>query len=148
MTDSCLRRSAIESVATAYRHELEEYLDFRSNPHTIIGWCRKASMELATRLDTAGFTAIAIGTSYMHVPDSYPDLFRETFEHTEHFLDDFDGTWMHWVVLADGWVVDVTSDQFHLGEPDSARADPVVVVELGDTRYSLGCEGSQPAFSM
>ena len=130
----------IRDIAVSYREELEQYLDFADNPHAVMGMCRTASHELCILLEKSGFTATAVFTRYNRVSECFPHRMQDVFGYEEmnDFTEgeEFDGTWRHWIVVCGGFIVDVTSDQFH----PSGEGEPVVITDTDDLAYGLNCE--------
>lgn len=124
-------------IAGDVRTEIEDWLDYDGDARCMIGECLHASRTLASRLVTAGVEAEAVCTSYLDVCDGYAAevarrLPAQDFE--PEAMEAEDGIWKHWVVVWNEYIIDITSDQFHLDEPDHPR---VLVTEIGDPRYSL-----------
>ena len=87
------------------------------------GTCGRSSLVLRDVLRAKGFSAMLIAGS----PSEGPQGFW------------FEGAWHgHAWVECDGWIVDVTADQFD--------APPVIVTPVGDSRYRAGVDAAEPEF--
>jgi hypothetical protein len=135
-------RALVLRIASRYRSELEDWLEFDEDPDCMVGQCLVASRELARRLRDAGFDARAVFGSYAEVRDGYAELVAARGDpclepHEEE--DREDGTWLHWFVACGDLVVDVTADQFR--EFRERAEFRVVVTDVDDPAY----RGVRPA---
>jgi len=135
MDDASIRENILR-VATAERAKLAAYWnEDGDNDYWPIGECRSASSQLAEALNTAGFPAKAVMGTYSGCCDAYPDLISEhsidgltdDFDH-----DDWDGSWLHWWVVCDEYIVDITADQFHDIDRETYE---VVITSKNDPLY-------------
>ena len=124
-------RLRLRAEAEECRRELEVHIGYEGDPRTLIGWCLRASRDLAERLEKGGLSAVAVCCDYLAVDDDYPGWVFGSAPldwDDENDMDEFDGRWKHWVVHCGGYIVDITSDQFHRRDEEI----PSVVVADGN----------------
>ena len=109
----------------------KSFEDYHDDPLWSVGACMPAAKELASALNTAGIPATPVRGYYSGIEDAHPMLVADrTGEHPG--IEDFDGVWTHWWVLAGGDIDDISADQFH---PSCQRDYQIVIEPVGCSSY-------------
>ncbi len=124
----------LEKLVWDFRKKEEKTWEWKTDKQAMKGMCQDITRRLEKYLKKNGYKANRVPGYYKDVSDDFePEGENWDFDDWEDYRENFDNSWTHWWVLVNNRIiVDVTADQFHLGEEDEYR---VVITRKGDRDY-------------
>ena len=125
-------------IVNNFRTELEDYYEWKEDKICFKGYCEGISESLVDHLKENGYKKVKkVCGFYNNVPDDYEPITRDwdekDFEAYEKWKIKYPNVWKHcWVEVNNEYIVDVTSDQFHLGEENAYRIN---ITDINDSDY-------------